>query len=97
MRPLIFTQVDFAALKFCSTEPNVFRNNLWSPEVLKTRTLKQNLCRYLVWRTVHPAVFLEVLLEDCFDLLIRFRVAQPLPLHQALEERLQNPKNVLMV
>lgn len=45
---------------------------------------------YLVWRTVHPAVLLEVFLDDSFDLLVRFSVAEPLPLHQALKERLQH-------
>lgn len=47
---------------------------------------------YLIRRVVHPAVRLEVLLDESFNVLVGLQVAQPLPLHQTLEERLQITK-----
>lgn len=46
----------------------------------------------LIRRVVHPAVRLEVLLDDGFNMLVGLHVAQPLPLHQTLEEGLQRTK-----
>lgn len=47
---------------------------------------------YLIWWVVHPAKLLEVLFNECLDLLKSLSVAQPFPFNQLIKEGLRETR-----